>query len=100
MTNSQTSRSVLVQALNYKTPVELFKAFKSGVKFKLHYHGREFEVTHMEPREKVVYVQPPGMPVKVYPDGRSAEGGIGEPTIWLTHSEVAQSNPSEAETKA
>jgi hypothetical protein len=62
------------EALPYKTPMELWQAFKGGAKFVLRYHGKTFDVTHMEPREKVVYVQPPGMPVKVFPDGRSAEG--------------------------
>ena len=67
--------------LPYETTAALFRAFKGGAKFILHYHGKEYPVTHMEAREHVVYVQPPSMPVKVYADGRSAEGpGTG---IWL-----------------
>jgi hypothetical protein len=67
--------------LPYTNPMDLFRAFAAGSKFVLHYHGKEYPVARMDPREKVVYVQPPGLPVKVLPDGRSAEGpGNG---IWL-----------------
>jgi hypothetical protein len=74
------------QPLPYDTPMELWQAFKNGTKFVLHYHGKTVDVTHMQPREKVVYVQPPGLPVKVFPDGRSAEGP--SPDIWLAHGVV------------
>lgn len=67
--------------LPYATPMELWRAFKSGTKFALHYHGKTSIVTHMEPRAVVAYVQPPGLAVKVLPDGRSAEGP--GPGIWL-----------------
>lgn len=73
--------------LPYATPMDLWNAFKAGRQFVLHYHGHTYPVTHMDPREHVVYVQPPGMPVKVRPDGSSAEGpGKG---IWLAEAEVA-----------
>lgn len=62
--------------LPYKTPFELYRAFRAGEKFDLRYHGRIFQVTSMDPRERVVYVSPPGMPVKVFPNGRSAEGPV------------------------
>lgn len=67
--------------LPYETPLELWRAFKRGAKFVLHYHGRSIAVERMEPREKVVYVQPPGLPVKLFADGRSCEGDNG--SIWL-----------------
>lgn len=72
-------------ALPYQTPLELWNAFKAGTQFVLHYHGKVFQVSHMERRERVVYVQPPGMPLKVFPDGSSAEGLVSQatPTIWL-----------------
>ena len=73
--------------LTYKTPMDLWRAFRSGVRFTLHYHGKMFEVTRMEPRESIVYVQPPGMPVKVFPNGSSAEGPMSKSTIWLAHSD-------------
>lgn len=73
--------------LPYATPVELYRAFRAGEKFDLRYHGKVFQVTSMEPRERVVYVAPPGMPVKVFPNGRSAEGSATaagpHPTIRL-----------------
>jgi hypothetical protein len=78
------------QPLPYATPLELWRAFKDGTKFVLHYHGKTFDVTHMDPREKVVYIKPPGMPVKVYPDGRSAEG-VGS-NIWLAAAGVETSD--------
>jgi hypothetical protein len=68
------------QALPYSTTLELWKAFKAGVKFVLHYHGKTYDVIRMEPHEKVVFVQPPSLPVKVFPDGRGCEG---TPNIWL-----------------
>lgn len=67
--------------LPYTTPMALWKAFRDGAEFVLHYHGETYEVTRMEPREKVVYVQPPRMPVKVYPDGQNCESA-GD-SIWL-----------------
>jgi hypothetical protein len=83
------------EALPYKTPMELWQAFKGGAKFVLRYHGKTFDVTHMEPREKVVYVQPPGMPVKVFPDGRSAEGP--SPAIRLAAAGVDTSDGGQHE---
>jgi hypothetical protein len=77
--------------LPFSTPVELWKAFKNGAKFVLHYHGKTYDVTAMEPREKVVYVQPPVMPVKVYPDGRNCESA-GD-AIWL---ELLATQPPQA----
>lgn len=71
---SSTKEGHTAEPLPYATPLELYLAFKRGARFVLHYHGRTLNVERMEPREKVVYVQPPGFPVKVYPDGRSAEG--------------------------
>lgn len=68
-------------ALPYRTPTDLRNAFKSGTKFVLHYHGKSYEVTHMQAQERVCFVQPPGMPVKVYPDGRNCESA-GD-AIWL-----------------
>jgi hypothetical protein len=77
--------------LPYSTPLELWRAFKGGAKFILHYHDEEFEVTYMDPREKVVYVKPPGLPVKVFANGRSAEGpGAG---IWLEEVPDAHTAP-------
>jgi hypothetical protein len=67
-------------ALPFSSPLELWCEFKAGAKFVLHYHGASYEVERMEPREKVVYVQPPRMAVKVFPDGRGAEGTSA---IWL-----------------
>lgn len=72
--------------LPYASPAELWRAFKNGAKFVLHYHGRTFDVERMEPREKVVYVQPPMMAVKVFADGRGAEG---TPAIWLEQQSAA-----------
>lgn len=69
------------QVLPYATPQELVTAFKRGRKFVLHYHGKTFDVTSMEARQRVVYVQLPALPVKVWPNGRSGEGDNGE--IWL-----------------
>lgn len=80
-------------ALPYATPMELWRAFRAGTRFVLHYHGRVYEVERMEAREKVVYVQPPMMAVKVYPDGRGAEG---TPDIWMEHSGTAQSTGLES----
>lgn len=69
------------QALPYKTPLELWLAFKAGARFVLHYHGKTYPVERMECRDVVCFVQPPPMPVKVYPDGRNCESaGDG---IWL-----------------
>lgn len=68
------------KALPYSTPLELWRAFKTGVRFVLHYHGRPMPVERMEPREHIVYVQPPGLPVKIKPDGSSGEGPCD---IWL-----------------
>ncbi len=78
-------------ALPYESPLELWRAFRGGAKFVLHYHGRAYAVERMDPREKVVYVQPPPMPVKVFPDGSGAEG---TPAIWLE-----QLAPSRSDTR-
>lgn len=86
------------EALPYSTPMELWQAFKRGEKFVLHYHGRTFDVTNMSPREKVVYVQPPGMPVKVYPDGSNCESA-GD-AIWLERAALAALPPAQAEQPA
>ncbi len=69
------------QPLPYETPRQLWAAFKAGAKFKLNYHGKVYDVTNMEAREHVVYVQPPGLPVKIKPNGSSGEGTAQ--TIWL-----------------
>lgn len=97
-TNNERSRAEF-EALPYSTPLELFHAFKRGEKFVLHYHGKTYDVTRMEPREKVVYVSPPGFPVKVFPDGKSAEGDSG--TIWLARhpASPASASPEPASTE-
>jgi hypothetical protein len=74
--------------LPYTTPSELWKAFKGGAKFVLHYHGKQYPVERMEPLEYFVYVQPPGIPVKVRADGSDAEGA-GNTRIWLAAAPVA-----------
>jgi hypothetical protein len=83
--------------LSYATPLDMWKAFKAGTKFVLHYHGKTFPVAHMQPRELVAYVMPPGMPVKVYPDGRNCESA-GD-AIWLEeiaeHTAPAAGHPPE-----
>ena len=84
------------QPLPYSSPAELFAAFQSGVKFVLHYHGRTFDVACMEQRKFVVYVQPPGLPVKVFPNGSSAEGP--GTAIWLAY--ASPQGPTEAEVNA
>jgi len=67
-------------ALPYSTPMDLWRAFRAGAKFVLRYHGISYDVTRMEPREKVVFVSPPSMSVKVFPNGK---GNEGTPHIWL-----------------
>lgn len=69
------------QPLSYSRPADLVAAFKNGSKFVLYYHGKTFDIAHMEAREHVVYVQPPPLPVKVRADGSSAEGTSKD--IWL-----------------
>lgn len=78
--------------LQYATPRDLWNAFKGGTKFVLHYHSKAYPVERMEDRETVVYVQPPGMPVKLYPDGRNCESA-GD-AIWLE--ELAATPPAQA----
>lgn len=77
-------------ALPYATPSALWRAFNAGTQFVLHYHGKAHAVTHMSARENFVYVQPPGMPVKIYPDGRNCESA-GD-AIWLE--QVAAHSPA------
>ncbi|GAA6121502.1 hypothetical protein [Acidovorax sp. FG27] len=67
--------------LPYETPAELWKAFKAGAKFVLHYHGKTYPVERMQAQRTVCYVEPPKFPVKVYPDGRNCESA-GD-AIWL-----------------
>jgi len=80
------------EPLPYSTTGELIAAFLRGKKFVLHYHDRTFIVTHMDAREKVVYVRPPALPVKVFPNGRSAEGTSS--AIWL--GSLSSPNPLES----
>lgn len=84
-TDRQDGPQAAWQALPYTTPQEMVAAFNSGIEFILHYHGKTFDVTSMEARHPVVYVWPPGLPVKVRPNGSSAEGDSGR--IWLTHAQ-------------
>ncbi len=80
------------EPLPYATPMELWQAFKRGSRFVLHYHGKTYPVERMSPREHVVYVQPPGLPVKIYPNGSNCESAGSK--IWLE--EVKQASAAEA----
>jgi len=71
----------MFKELDYNTPIEMWIDFKKGVKFILHYHDNIFNVSGIEPRDKIVYVHFQGFPVKIYPTGKSAEGPIN--SIWL-----------------
>jgi hypothetical protein len=82
MSNTETKEAGYAP-LPFKTPAELHAAFKAGQKFVLHYYGKQYYVERMEAREHCVYVQPPGLPVKVRPDGCSAEGNKPGEGIWL-----------------
>ena len=84
MTTDTSSATTQRTPLPYKTPLDIWRAFRSGVKFVLHYHGKTYDVTRMEPNDKIVFVQPPSMAVKVFPDG---SGNESTRHIWLEHRE-------------
>lgn len=58
---------------------QLVQAHEGGTRFALHYHARRFDVTQMVRVGGSVYVEPPCMPVQVFPDGSSSESS----EVWL-----------------
>ena len=68
--------------LKYSTSTEMYKVFRNGVGFRLHYYDRTYRVTNMVPRGNYVYVMPPSLPVKIKLDGSSGEGSNFH-NIWL-----------------